>query len=181
MDSRLKSDLEFYKKTLLAWNKTHNLSGAKDGQTLDEFIEDALFPLSFIKKPKNLLDIGTGAGFPGLILAMAMRDAQVYLVEPLAKRVSFLNYIKAKLELKNVTILRAKLEDTPPKIFEMITSRAVMSTRLLLEISKNHRDEHTTMLFYKGERVYEEVDENIEHKIIKRKNRHYLLIGEDIC
>ncbi len=180
MDDRLKNDLEFYKKTLLEWNKTHNLSGAKNENELDSFIEDALYPLSFIAKPKNLLDIGTGAGFPGLILAMALRDTSVTLVEPLAKRASFLTYIKSKLALDNVKVIRDRVQNVEPFEYDMITSRAVMSTKKLLEISKNHRSSATTLLFYKGERVYEEVDENIKHKIIKTKNRHYLLIGENL-
>lgn len=171
-------NIKKYKELLLEWNKTHNLSGAKDEATLDEFIVDALYPLTFLPKVKNILDIGTGAGFPGLILAMALRDTPVTLAEPLKKRASFLQFIKATLGLKNVTVARERVEKIPSKIFELITSRAVMDTKLLLEISKNHRDKDSLLLFYKGERVYEEIDEHVPHQIIKTQNRHYLLIGK---
>jgi 16S rRNA (guanine527-N7)-methyltransferase len=50
---------------------------------------------------------------------------------------------------------------------------------MLLNLSKNFRDENSKLLFYKGERVYDEIDDSMKHKIIKTKNRHYLLIGED--
>lgn len=178
LSSNFFDNIKKYKELLLEWNKTHNLSGAKDEATLDEFIVDALYPLTFLPKVKNILDIGTGAGFPGLILAMALRDTPVTLAEPLKKRASFLQFIKATLGLKNVTVARERVEKIPSKIFELITSRAVMDTKLLLEISKNHRDKDSLLLFYKGERVYEEIDEHVPHQIIKTQNRHYLLIGK---
>ncbi len=65
------------------------------------------------------------------------------------------------------------------EIFDIVTSRAVTDTQMLLNLSKNFRDENSKLLFYKGERVYDEIDDSIKHKIIKTKNRHYLLIGED--
>ena len=56
-------NIQKYKELLFKWNKVHNLTGAKDEATIDEFIYDAVFPISFLPKVKNLLDIGTGAGF----------------------------------------------------------------------------------------------------------------------
>jgi len=169
-----------YKQLLLQWNKTHNLTGAKNGADVDVFIVDALYPLTFITPPKNLLDIGTGAGFPGLLLAMALPDTQVTLCEPLIKRVSFLQFIKATLQLKNVTVMRKKAEELTPFCYELITSRAVTDTKVLLEISKKLRDEETRLLFYKGENVFSEIDKTIQHKIIIENNRHYLLMGKEI-
>ena len=172
-------DIQEYKEQLFRWNKIHNLTGARDERTLDAFIFDAIYPLSFLDAPKNMLDIGTGAGFPGLILALAWRDTAVTLAEPLAKRASFLQLVKAKLGLENVTVERKRAEELPPQIFELITSRAVTDTNLLLDISKNLRDENTKLLFYKGERVFDEVVEDLPHKVIMANNRHYLLIGKE--
>lgn len=67
----------------------------------------------------------------------------------------------------------------PSEIFDLVTSRAVTDTDMLLKLSENFRDENSKLLFYKGERVYDEVPKGLKHKIIKTKNRHYLLIGED--
>lgn len=172
-------NIQKYKEHLFMWNKIHNLTGAKDEKTIDEFIYDSVFPISFLPKCKNLLDIGTGAGFPGLILAMGLPDTEVTLVEPLAKRASFLQFIKANLGLENVTVVNKRVEEMERKIFDIITSRAVTDTNMLLELSENFRDKHSKLLFYKGERVYDEVSQKIKHKIIKTKNRHYLLIGEE--
>jgi len=175
-------NIEKYKQHLLKWNKIHNLTGAKDVATLDEFIFDALFPVSFLPPVKSLLDIGSGAGFPGMILAFALPDTQVTLVEPLAKRASFLQFIKADLALENVRVVKKRVEMMEAETFELITSRAVTDTKMLLELSKNLKNSDTKFLFYKGEKVFEEVEttENLSYKIIERENRHYLLLGEDI-
>ena len=175
-------NIQKYKEHLFKWNKIHNLTGARDEATVDDFIFDALFPLSFLPPVNSLLDIGTGAGFPGMILAFGLPQTQVTLVEPLTKRASFLQFIKADLGLENVRVVKKRVEEMENEIFELITSRAVTDTKMLLELSKNFRDEHSKLLFYKGEKVFDEVEETqgMSHKIIERKKRHYLLLGEDL-
>jgi len=168
-------NVQKYKEHLFKWNKIHNLTGAKDENTINEFIYDAVFPVSFLPKVDSLLDIGTGAGFPGMILALALPDTKVTLVEPLKKRASFLQFIKADLGLTNVTVVKKRVEEMPHEIFDIITSRAVTDTKMLLKLSEGFRDEKSQLLFYKGEKVYDEV-EDMPHKIIQTKNRHYLLM-----
>ena len=178
-------NIQKYKEHLFKWNKIHNMTGAKDENTIDEFIYDAVFPVSFLPQVESLMDIGTGAGFPGMILALGLPQTQVTLVEPLTKRASFLQFIKADLGLKNVTVVKKRVEDMEPKVFDIITSRAVTDTKMLLKLSENFRDENSKLLFYKGEKVYDEVNDSIanttmKHKIIETNNRHYLLLGEDL-
>ena len=177
-------NVQKYKEHLHKWNKIHNLTGAKDEATLDGFIYDAIYPLSFLPQVNSLMDIGTGAGFPGMILAFGLPNTQVTLVEPLTKRASFLQFIKADLGLENVRVVKKRVEDMPSEIFELITSRAVTDTSMLLELSKNFRDTHSKLLFYKGEKVFEEVDktqlDNLNSKVITTRNRHYLLLGENV-
>jgi 16S rRNA (guanine527-N7)-methyltransferase len=176
-------NIQRYKEHLFKWNKVHNLTGARDEQTLNEFIYDAVFPVSFLPKVQTLMDIGTGAGFPGMILALALPETKVTLVEPLAKRASFLQFIKADLGLDNVTVVKKRVEQMDPQIFDIITSRAVTDTKMLLKLSQNFRDKHSKLLFYKGERVYDEVEDGVkdmQHKIIETDNRHYLLLGENL-
>ena len=171
-----------YKEHLFKWNKVHNLTGAKDEQTLNAFIYDAVFPVSFLPQVDSLMDIGTGAGFPGMILAFALPQTHITLVEPLTKRASFLQFVKADLGLENVRVVKKRVEEMPSEIFELITSRAVTDTKMLLNLSKNFRDKDSKLLFYKGEKVFDEIDKDItmKHKIIETKNRHYLLLGEDL-
>ena len=168
-------NIQKYKEHLFKWNKIHNMTGAKDEDTINHFIYDAVFPVTFLPKTDTLMDIGTGAGFPGMILAIALPDTKVTLVEPLTKRASFLQFIKADLELDNVTVVKKRVENMQPQIFDIITSRAVTDTKMLLKLSENFRDKDSQLLFYKGEKVYDEV-ESLEHQIIHAKNRHYLLM-----
>jgi len=172
-------NVQKYKELLFKWNKVHNLTGAKDEKTIDEFIYDAVFPISFLPSAKTLLDIGTGAGFPGMILAFALPETEVTLVEPLTKRASFLQFVKADLKLYNVRVVKKRVEQMDSEIFDIVTSRAVTDTQMLLDLSKNFRNEDSKLLFFKGQRVYDEVDTSLKHRVIKTKNRHYLLIGED--
>lgn len=177
------TNIQKYKEHLYKWNKIHNLTGAKDETTLNNFIYDALFPVTFLPQVNSLMDIGTGAGFPGMILALALPETEVTLVEPLTKRASFLQFIKADLGLKNVTVVKKRVEDMEPQVFDIITSRAVTDTKMLLKLSENFRDKNSKLLFYKGEKVFDEIDEGVKgmnYKIIEKDNRHYLLLGEDI-
>jgi len=176
-------NVQKYKEHLFKWNKIHNLTGAKDEKTLDEFIFDAVFPVSFLPTVNSLMDIGTGAGFPGMILAFALPNTQITLVEPLKKRASFLQFIKADLKLDNVRVVKKRVEEMPDEIFDIITSRAVTDTQMLLTLSKNFRDENSLLLFYKGEKVFDEmqdVAQDMQHKIMQTQNRHYLLLGENL-
>ena len=167
-----------YKEHLFRWNKIHNLTGAKSEALIDDFIYDALYPISFLAPKKEIMDIGTGAGFPGMILAIALRDTHVTLVEPLKKRASFLQFIKADLALDNVTVEAKRVEELAPKIMDLITSRAVTQTQMLTELSRPFSAKGTQLLFYKGEKVFDEVeiDNTTDYKIIQTQQRHYLLI-----
>jgi 16S rRNA (guanine527-N7)-methyltransferase len=176
LDVSFYDSVDIYKKHLLKWNKTHNLTGAKDIRTIDEFIYDAVYPIKFLPKCNSLLDIGTGAGFPGMILAMALRDTKITLAEPLTKRASFLQFIKADLGLKNVKVVKKRVQDMENEIFDIVTSRAVTDTRMLLSLSENFRNSKSIVLFYKGENVYEEIPNGMDYEVIKTKSRHYLLL-----
>jgi len=165
-----------YKEHLKKWNKIHNLTGAKKDALIDNFIYDAIYPLTFLPTLNKAIDIGTGAGFPGMILAFALPKTHFTLVEPLQKRASFLQFIKADLGLNNVTVENCRAESLAPTPYDLVTSRAVTQTDLLLHLSQPFLTKGTLLLFYKGEKVYEEVDPSLNYEVIKTQTRHYLLI-----
>ncbi len=177
LPSTLSANLERYRDLLLQWNQIHNLSGYKDAATIEHYLFDALYPVTFLPTVKTAMDIGTGAGFPGLILAMAQPDVQWTLVEPLHKRAAFLQFVKATLGVQNVTVENCRVEALGPNHFDLITSRAVTDTQMLLELSEPFRDRETMLLFYKGENVYSELPESLPYNVIETKGRHYLLIN----
>lgn len=165
-----------YKELLEKWNKVHNLTGAKTAAQIDNFIVDAIAPITFLPPVKTAMDIGTGAGFPGMILAMGMPNTHFTLVEPLAKRASFLQFVKADLGLENVEVKALRVQQLPAQTYDLITSRAVTDTTMLLQLSEPFRQKGSLLLFYKGEKVYDEVSKLSNYKIIEMVNRHYLLI-----
>jgi 16S rRNA (guanine527-N7)-methyltransferase len=164
---------------LLEWNKIHNLTGAKTSADVEKNIDDSLFPTTFIEKPTSILDVGTGAGFPGLILAIAYPDARVVLCEPRKKRASFLKYVAMELELSNVEVAKMRVEDYSSEPFGLISSRAVTDTKMLLELTNHLQSNDTNYLFYKGEQVFTEleaVDSSLDYDIIEKNQRNYLYI-----
>ncbi|MEK7703563.1 MAG: 16S rRNA (guanine(527)-N(7))-methyltransferase RsmG [Myxococcota bacterium] len=75
----------------------------------------------------SLVDIGSGAGFPGVPLAIARPEAPVTLLEPRRKRASFLEVVRAELGLRNLTVICGRVEDAPPALFQTAVSRATFS------------------------------------------------------
>ena len=168
---------EKFIKELLKWNKIHKLTNYQNEEEIKAQIEDSLYPLDRIKEAKTAIDIGTGAGFPGLILAIAMPDTHWYLVEPLKKRYSFLNYLKTLLKLKNVTVVPKRLEEANIPQVDLITSRAVMPTKDILKIAKPYIKKDGTILLYKGSNVLDEL-EGINASIISKDKRNYVFIKD---
>ena len=176
MNNKLK--YEKFTNELLKWNKTHKLTNYKTKEEIFEQIKDTLYPIDKIKNVTNAIDIGTGAGFPGLILAIEIPDIKWYLVEPLKKRYSFLNYLKILLNLKNVTVVPKKLEETKLEKVDLITSRAVMPTKKIIKIANPYLKKNGTMLLYKGSNVLEELD-NVKADIINKGIRNYVFIKKE--
>ena len=174
MDNTSKK-FEIFTNELLKWNKTHKLTNYTTKEEISTQIEDSIFPIERIKNAKSAIDIGTGAGFPGLILSICMPECNWYLVEPLKKRYAFLNYIKILLNLKNVTIVPKRLEDANLPKVDLITTRAVMPTKKIINISKPYLKKNATILLYKGSNVNEEL-KNIKAKILNKNNRNYVFI-----
>ncbi|WP_201352511.1 16S rRNA (guanine(527)-N(7))-methyltransferase RsmG [Hydrogenimonas urashimensis] len=172
--------LEAFAKHLMKWNRIHNLTGARTLEAIEEQIFDSLYPILFLPSPETLLDIGTGAGFPGMVLAIVMPDTACTLCEPLAKRASFLGFIARELGLENVTVEARRIEDLPPFFCDLITSRAVTETSTLIAWCRPFIGEKTQLLFYKGEHVFGEVTElaRCDYELITRDKRNYLWIKD---
>lgn len=177
-EDKFYEDCEVFVKLLQQWGTIHNLSGRLTRDDIYENILDSLYPLTFIEKYESFADIGTGAGYPGLILAIALRDTKAYLIEPRIKRVSFLNFVKATLKLNNLVVLCNRVEEVKDLQVDLITSRAVTNTSLLLDITKNIKKPNSSYLFYKGSMLESEL-ENAKvnnYKIVNKKDRNYLYI-----
>ncbi|MBF1258439.1 MAG: 16S rRNA (guanine(527)-N(7))-methyltransferase RsmG [Lautropia mirabilis] len=104
-------------RLLKQWNRTFNLLGNSDSvHLIDEHLLDslAIVPVleRYLPQPEEaLVDVGTGAGFPGILLSIVQPQRPIYLVEPVGKKVAFLRQSVLTLGLKNATVLAGKIED----------------------------------------------------------------------
>jgi 16S rRNA (guanine527-N7)-methyltransferase len=105
----------------------------------------------------SVADIGSGAGLPGLVLAIARPDVHWTLVEPMERRVTWLNEQVAALGLDNVTVMRARAEDVGLE-FDVVTARAVSALRTLVPITAPLAKDGGELIFLKGQNVDAEID-----------------------
>ena len=142
-----------------------NLTSITDVEEFyDKHFYDSIFVIdSFDFKNKVVMDLGSGAGFPGIPLAIVLKDTTFYLVETMTKRCNFLNKVVQELDLKNVIVVNKRAEDLDDcfvEKFDFITSRAVSKLNILLELSAKFLKIGGNMIFLKGLKYLEEVEES---------------------
>lgn len=131
--------LELYYNFLVEYNQKVNLTAITDkNDVYKKHFADSLLGLEYISNNSILCDIGTGAGFPGVVLKIFNPSIKLYLVDSLNKRIVFLNELINLLKLENVTIIHARAEDISFKQkylnkFDYVVARAVANLNTLLE------------------------------------------------
>lgn len=130
---------KFYKymKLLLEWNEKINLTAIKDEKEfiIKHFI-DSLTINNYIKNSKNLIDVGTGAGFPGIPLKLFNENLSVTLIDSVNKKINVLQDIIEKLELNNIRAIHTRAEDFAKdnkEKYDIAVSRAVANMSTLVE------------------------------------------------
>ena len=128
-----------YMNLLIEWNKKINLTAIVEPKDiiLKHFI-DSLTIEKYIKKGENIIDVGTGAGFPGIPLKIAREDLKITLADSLNKRINFLNEVINKLNLKDIETIHTRAEELGKnkkyrEKFDIATSRAVANMSTLSE------------------------------------------------
>ncbi len=142
------------------WNKRVNLTAIRDP---DEMITGHLLD-SLVVRPflhgKRILDVGTGAGFPGLPLAISEPEREFELIDGNNKKIMFVQHAAAKLGLGNVTAIKARTEDyAPAERFDTVIARAVGSLGRLVDIAGHHVREDGVFVALKGRYPAEELKE----------------------
>lgn len=130
-----------YMRLVQEWNQKINLTAiTEDEEFIKKHFIDCIkaFKSDELKNAKNLIDVGTGAGFPGLPIAIMREDLNVTLLDSLNKRINFLNIVIDELGLKNVITIHSRAEDGARKKelrenFDIATSRAVANMTVLSE------------------------------------------------
>ncbi|WP_339020859.1 16S rRNA (guanine(527)-N(7))-methyltransferase RsmG [Spiroplasma endosymbiont of Atherix ibis] len=134
-----KQNLIKYKDILQEQNRIHNLTAIiQDQEIIDKHFYDSLiFTKVFNPDSLEILDIGTGAGFPGIVLKIMFPNSKIYLLESNGKKINFLNTVIKELELENIWTLKIRAEEYAIKNkekFDVIISRAMAPLNILLEV-----------------------------------------------
>lgn len=165
-----------FKEILEKFNQIHSLT-TYSGEKIDENIKDSLDGLEFIQKyPKIAIDVGSGAGFPAIFLAMALPLCEWNLFEPNPKKSAFLRYAKVNLGLKNITIFSEKIENSSKFIANLITSRALGELKFIAKICDGFYDENSEILLYKGSRAKAEISDFKNVQIFQKNGRNYIYL-----
>lgn len=169
-----------YHRILLEWNKKINLISRKgEASIIEKHFLDSIIFLPEIESHTTyhlplttVLDIGSGGGFPAIPLAIMKPDWEFTLCESIKKKCDFLNHLVQELDLKNATIVNARVEalHTTPlrKSFDVITCRAVAKLDELIKYSLPLLKPGSSLLAYKAKDINDEI-KNAE-KFIEKKN-----------
>lgn len=139
-----------YVALLVKWNKVYNLTSVREAdQMISRHILDSLAILPYLTGD-SLLDVGTGAGLPGIPIAIARPDIAVTLLDTNSKKTRFLQQVKAELALTNITIVHARVERAQLPKFAMITARAFATIEDIIDLTGRHCDDAGYLLLMKG-------------------------------
>lgn len=126
LDGKQHEQLLDYLALLFKWNSVYNLTSVRDPmQMVTHHLLDSLAAVAAFAGAKNVLDVGAGGGLPGIVLAIARPGMNVSLIDTVHKKTAFLKQVKAELDLANVTVYTAKVQELQVEHkFDVITSRA---------------------------------------------------------
>ena len=182
--------IELFKKETIKFNKKHNLISKKNTEEIiDEGIAEAAALTKHIKQYKNILDIGTGSGLPGIPLAIFNENKNIYLSEKNNKKNYHLKKTIKTLEINNATTVGSSNKNTKIKNkVDCVVTKAFASTKKTIDIANSFLEKPFTLMLLKGklETINKEIAEaNISkenYEIIKienEKEKHILKIQNE--
>ena len=152
-----------YLALLVKWNSVYNLTSVRDPQQMViQHLLDAMSSLFAFKGAKKVLDVGTGGGLPGIVIAIwameAEPDMQVHLIDTVKKKTAFLTQVKAELGLEKVTVHSGHVEKLASEnMFDVITSRAFAELIDFVNLSGHLLEQDGSMIALKGKKPDEEI------------------------
>ncbi len=145
------SSIMAYLLLLQKWNKTYNLTAIDQ---LDEMVtHHALDALSVVPyfKGQRVIDVGTGGGIPGFLIAIMCPEKEVVLLDAVGKKARFMRQVKRELQLNNTHIVHERVENYfPDEKFDVVTSRAFSELSQFLSLTQHLGNKHCQYLAMKG-------------------------------
>ncbi len=161
--------LEKFYNLLIEWNQKINLTRIveKEEVYLKHFYDSlTISKVVDLTKIETLCDVGTGAGFPGIVLKIVYPNLKITLVDSLLKRVNYLNTIITELELEDIKAIHTRGEDLK-ETFDIVTARAVANIEKLLIYTMHLVNKNGSLIAMKGN-IDEELTKEVENKINKK-------------
>ena len=163
--------LEHFYHLMLEWNEKINLTRITEQQDvyLKHFYDSlTLNKVVDLKNTKTLCDVGTGAGFPGIVLKIVFPNLKVTLIDSLNKRVNYLNEVIKRLELKDIEAIHARGEEFKGQ-YDVVTSRAVANIEKLVGYTMHLVSKDGIFVAMKGN-IEEELTEEVKNKLSRKYN-----------
>ncbi len=172
----------FYLRELLKWNRAYNITSLKtEKDIIEKHFFDSLLYLPFLKEHISIADVGSGGGFPGLVLKIVRPDLVMHLIEPSRKRAAFLKYLIFKLNLSGVEVHPQLVQEVTSLKVDAVVSRAVFKLKEIIKFSRPILKEGGIIVLNKGPEAYKEIAEVKELKEpIKLELVERVLPGTDI-
>ena len=170
-DEKLQKLEKFY-ELLIDWNNKINLTRIveKEDVYLKHFYDSLTIVKEVdLKKIETLCDVGTGAGFPGIVLKIFYPHLKITLVDSLLKRVNYLNQIIKDLELTNIKAIHARGEDVKEK-FDIVTSRAVANIEKLVLYTMHLVKQDGKLIALKGD-----IEKELTSEVRKKLEKKYII------
>jgi 16S rRNA (guanine527-N7)-methyltransferase len=159
LSDQMIDQLMTYLNLVEKWNRVYNLTAIRER---DEMIKlHFLDSLSILKHVhvKNILDVGSGAGFPGIVLAITKPELKVTVMDSVNKKTTFMQQVKSELSLTNLDVVNSRVEDyQPTTLFEAVTSRAFSSLKNMMSLTQHTLQKKGVWLAMKSKDVREELE-----------------------
>jgi 16S rRNA (guanine527-N7)-methyltransferase len=159
LSDKQQQQLVAYVELLDKWNKAYNLTSVRDPkEMMVKHIMDSLVVAPHLTG-EHYIDVGTGPGLPGIVLAIALPDTQFVLLDSLGKRVRFLMQVKHALGLDNVTPVQSRVEEYQPSVkLDGVLSRAFASLQDMVQWCSHLIDDSGRFIALKGQFPDEELE-----------------------
>ncbi len=179
--------LGLYLDELWEWNKKINLTGLTSrNKIIKELLLDSMIPSAFLPDQGKLLDVGSGAGFPGIPLMICKPKLSALFLEPISKRASFLKQVIRITKLSGIDVIRGRIEKSKdllfPEGYHIVTARALAHLPQVLELCAPHLAPGGLLINFQGDQFKQVLEESSDmikkHALSLHKTIPYSLPGK---